>query len=151
MLTTIDILDTLEFIRRSRTPRDWLGIPSLLLHLIWLGLKWLVTVEYDRRLLARYVEVEAQREAAATARLAERASKLRDLSPKERIDFVNREQLGEAYDKNGDLLRWGTPPQERRTSDTLDRLDSPTDRLDRVNRGRWWRGFYDQHTDPLRW
>lgn len=96
--------DTLHHLSTLRTARDWAGAPLLVVHLIAACLHWLVTCEFERRLVADHAaRLRAEAEAAETARRA-RLDRLATMSPRDRIDLANQEQSGRT--NWADPLRW---------------------------------------------
>lgn len=120
-----EIDDILGFLKRLRTPRDWLGAPALIGRLIVASGVWALSAEHDRRLtadfLAREAEVTAALKAAAeqaerdeleAQRQAARARvrMLNEMSPRDRLTLANAE-ADAGYHPDPDPLRWhGRPP-----------------------------------------
>lgn len=124
MILPGDIDDTLGFLKRLRTPRDWLGAPALIGRLIVACAGWALSYEHDRRLteafLAREAEVTAALKAAAeqaeqdeleAQRCAARARvrMLNTMSARDRLELANAEN-DDGYHGQSDPLRWHGRP-----------------------------------------
>lgn len=98
--------DTLHHLSTLRTARDWAGAPLLILHLIVAALHWAVTFEFERRLVAAHA---ARLNAEAVSALVVQRARLASMSPRERIDWVNK-AADAGYHGSGDPLRWTGRP-----------------------------------------